>query len=463
MKQVDFENGSTASNIFQTALPMMAAQILNLLYSIVDRIYIGRIPGSGTMALGGVGLCFPIVIMVIAFTNLYGSGGGALCAIERGKGENEQAANIMNLSFFMLLATGLVLMITGEIFSRPILYLFGASEDNIAFALVYLRIYLIGTVFTMTAGGINPFINAQGFSMVGMATVLTGAVMNIILDPILIFGFHLGIEGAAIATVVSQFFSACYAIWFLKGPRAELKLRLMSISEFRKHLSTAGEIISLGFASFVMSFTNSLVSICCNNTLAHFGGSIYVSVMTMISSIRQIIDTPINSLTEGASPILSYNYGAKKASRVRETIRLVTILGISYTFLMWLALRLFPEAFIRIFTNDEEIIADTVQAMRIYFAAFVFQSLQYSGQTVFKALGKKKRAIFFSLLRKVVLVIPLTFMFPYVFHMGTNGVFLAEPVSNVLGGGACFITMLLTIMPELKQMEEQSIRGPSPD
>ena len=453
MKQVDFENSSIASNILQTALPMMAAQILNLLYSIVDRIYIGRIPGVGTLALGSVGLSFPIVIMITAFTNLYGSGGGSLCAIERGKGDNRQAEDIMNVSYFMILATGLILMLTGEVFSRPLLTLFGAGEDNIGFAVIYLRIYLLGTVFTMTAGGLNPFINAQGFSMVGMATVLTGALMNIILDPILIFGFHLGVEGAAIATVVSQFLSALYAIRFLRGPRAELKLRWMTISEFAGHLAKAGEIVSLGFASFVMSFTNSLVSVCCNNTLSHFGGSVYVSVMTMISSIRQIIDTPIMSLTEGASPILSYNYGAKKASRIRETIRLVTILGTTYTFLMWLALRLFPETFIRIFTGDEEIIADTVQAMRIYFGAFVFQSLQYSGQTVFKALGKKKRAIFFSLLRKMVLVVPLTFIFPYVFHMGTNGVFLAEPVSNVLGGSACFITMLVTIMPELKQME----------
>ena len=453
MNQVDFENGSITSNILQTALPMMAAQILNLLYSIVDRIYIGRIPGEGTLALGSVGLCFPVIIMITAFTNLYGSGGAALCAMERGRGNTQKAAVIMNTAAFMLFATALILMALGEIFAPQILTVFGASPDNMSAALEYMRIYLLGTLFTMAAGGLNPYINAQGFPLAGMMTVLIGAVANIIIDPILIFFLSMGVRGAAVATVFSQMLSAAFAVSFLRGPRAELKIKIMSPDEFIRNLKTAGEIISLGTASFVMQFTNSLVQICCNSTLAFFGGSVYVSVMTLISSIRQIIDTPIMSLSEGASPVLSYNYGAGRGERVISTIRILTALGIFYTFFMWLLLRLFPNVFIGIFSNDREILKDAAGAMNIYFAAFVFQSLQYCAQTVFKALGKKKRAIFFSLLRKVVLVVPLTFLFPYVFHMGTNGVFLAEPVSNVIGGGASFITMLLTLMPELKNME----------
>ncbi len=453
MNQVDFENGSITSNILQTALPMMAAQILNLLYSIVDRIYIGRIPGEGTTALGSVGLCFPVIIMITAFTNLYGSGGSALCAMERGRGDTRKAQAVMNTAAFMLFITGIILMCAGELFAPQILDAFGASPDNIGAALEYMRIYLLGTVFTMAAGGLNPYINAQGFPLVGMMTVLIGALANIIIDPILIFRFSMGVKGAAVATVFSQMLSAVFAVCFLRSRRAELKIEFMSPRSFMGRLKTAGEIISLGTASFVMQFTNSLVQICCNSTLSFFGGSVYVSVMTLISSIRQIIDTPIMSLSEGASPVLSYNYGARKGERVISTIKILTALGICYTFFMWLLLRLFPHVFIGIFSSDREIVADAAGAMNIYFAAFVFQSLQYCAQTVFKALGKKKRAIFFSLLRKAFLVVPLTFLFPYVFHMGTNGVFLAEPVSNVIGGGASFITMLLTLIPELKNME----------
>ena len=454
MKQVDFEHGSITSNIIRTALPMLAAQLLHLLYSIVDRIYIGRIEGHGTAALGGIGLCFPMIILITAFTVLYGSGGAPLCSMERGRGDHGAAEDIMNTAFFLLCATSLILTLSGEIFAVPLLRLFGASGENMPYAVSYLRIYLIGTLSSMLSVGMNPYINAQGFSSVGMITVASGAFANILLDPLFIFVFHLGVEGAAIATILSQTLSAVYAVSFLRSPKAELRLRLWSVKEFLAHKNTAGSIISLGFASFIMQFTNSLVQVFCNSVLARTGGAAFISVMTIISSVRQIIDTPVSAITEGASPLISYNYGARKPQNIRRTIAILTGIALFYTFIMWLVIRIRPQFLIRIFSSDPKLMKDTVPAMRIYFSAFVFQALQYSGQIVFKSLNKKKRAIFFSLFRKVVMVIPLTVIFPYVFGMGTNGVFMAEPVSNLIGGSACFFTMLLTILPELKSMEQ---------
>ena len=437
-------------------MPMLVAQILNLLYSIVDRIYIGRISGVGTRALGGVGLCFPIIILITAFTNLYGTGGAPLCAIARGRGDKKAAGDVMNIAWFLLVITSAAITVLGELFAVPVLTMFGASEENLVFAVPYLRIYLLGTVFAMTATGLNPYINAQGFSRAGMFTVIIGAVSNIILDPLFIFGLNMGVAGAALATVLSQGLSAAFVLRFLFGRRAELRLRLMRPSDFLAHRKTAADIISLGTSSFVMQFTNSLVSISCNSVLAHFGGDIYISVMTIITSVRQILETPIMAVGEGASPIIGYNYGARRPDRFRSCIALMTGIGLLYTFFVWVLILVFPQMFIRIFSPDAAIMADAVPALHTYFFAFIFQTLQYSGQTTFKSLNKKKRAIFFSLLRKVVMVVPLTYLLPYAFGLGTTGVFMAEPVSNFIGGTACFITMLLTILPELKSMEQES-------
>lgn len=452
MKQVDFENGTISGNILRTAVPMLVAQVLSLLYSIVDRIYIGRIPGEGTAALAGIGLCFPMIILVTAFTVLFGSGGAPLCSIARGRGDSEHAQRIMNIAFLMILGTGILLTAVGEIFAMPILRLFGASGENLSYAYQYLRIYMLGTICAMISSGLNPFINAQGFSGVGMRTIVIGAAANIVLDPLFIFVFHMGVSGAALATILSQTLSAVYVVKFLLSKNAELRLQKMSWREFSAEKSLALEIIGLGMASFIMQFTNSLVQISTNSVLAHFGGSMFISAMTIISSVRQIIDTPIMAITDGASPVISYNYGARRPGNIRRIIALVTVLALTYTFGMWLFIFLCPEFFVRIFSSDATLSEIAVPAMHIYFAAFVFQALQYCGQTVFKALNKKKRAIFFSLLRKVVMVVPLTFMLPYIFGMGTDGVFLAEPISNVIGGSLCFITMLATILPELKRL-----------
>ena len=452
MKRVDFENGTVTGNILGAALPMLVAQILNLLYNIVDRVYFARIPEVGSKALGAVGICFPLIVIITAFANLFGGGGAPLFSISRGKRQEREAVCIMNTSFSMVCVSGVILMVTGLLFARPILILFGASKSALVYAYPYMMIYLLGTLPSMIAVGMNPFINAQGYSVVGMLSVAIGAVANLILDPLFIFVLGFGVRGAAIATILSQTLSAAFVLFFLTG-KAELKVRFLRKNEISECTGYAKNIVSLGMAGFIMQLTNSLVTICCNNVLSVTGGDIYISVMTIISSVRQLVETPIHAINEGTSPILSYNYGARRPARVRKSIVVLAVMILIYTGVMWGSIIMIPEVLIRIFSSDKTLMKDAVPALKQYFAAFIFMDLQYMGQTVFKSLNKKKQAIFFSLLRKVFIVVPLTYLMPYVLHMGTDGVFLAEPVSNVIGGSICFITMLCTVMPELKRME----------
>lgn len=454
MKQIDFEHGTVTSNILNAALPMLVAQIFNLLYNVVDRIYIARIPDVGTTALGAVGLCFPVIVIITAFSNLFGTGGAPLFSIARGKGDRKEASQIMNTSFTMLCCCAVMLMLFGLIFARPILRIFGASNEALPYAYPYMMIYLLGTVASMIATGMNPFINSQGYSTVGMLSVALGAVTNLILDPIFIFVFGFGIKGAAIATILSQFLSAAFVVNFLHN-KAEYRVKLLKFRELADSLTLLKNIVSLGTAGFIMQLTNSLVTICCNNVLSVTGGDIYISVMTIVSSVRQLVETPIYAMNEGTSPILSYNYGARRPARVRKAMCVMSAMILGYTAVMWSVIVLAPHALIGIFSSDAVLTADAVPALKQYFAAFIFMDLQYIGQTVFKSLNKKKQAIFFSLLRKVFIVVPLTYLMPYVLHMGTDGVFLAEPVSNVIGGSLCFITMLILVLPELKRMEQQ--------
>ena len=458
MKRIDFEHGTITGNILGTALPMLVAQILSLLYNIVDRIYIARIPEVGTTALGAVGLCFPIIVIITAFSNLFGSGGAPLFSINRGKGNTKKAETIMNTSFSMMCICGVVLMVIGMLSASPILVLFGASEEGLSYAYPYMMIYLIGTVPSMIATGMNPFINAQGYATSGMLSVTIGAVANLILDPLFIFGLHLGIKGAAIATIISQTLSAAYVFYFLRK-KSELKVRMLSKAEWKVCGAEAKNIVSLGSAGFIMQLTNSLVTICCNSVLSGIGGDVYISVMTIVSSIRQMVETPIYAMNEGTSPILSYNYGACRPARVRKAMAVMSTMILGYTAVMWSIIILFPNALIGIFSSDAALMQDAVPALKQYFAAFICMDFQYIGQTVFKSLNKKKQAIFFSLLRKVFIVVPLTYLMPYMFHMGTAGVFLAEPVSNVIGGTLCLVVMLCTVLPELKRMEKQNSKN----
>ncbi len=453
MKRINFENGTVTGNILNAALPMLVAQILSLLYNIVDRIYIGRIPNIGTAALGAVGLCFPLIMIITACSNLFGSGGAPLFSINRGMDDNNKANTILNTSFSMVCASSILLMLIGLIFSKPLLILFGASKNALIYARPYMMIYLLGTLPAMISTGMNPFINAQGYSTTGMFSVVIGAVANIILDPLFIFMLELGVNGAAIATVISQILSAAFVFYFLRR-KAELKVRLLRKNELHSCLSIAKNIITLGTSGFIMQLTNSLVSICCNNVLYVTGGDVYVSVMTIVSSVRQMVETPIYAITECSSPIISYNYGARRPERVKKAGIVMAVMALIYTGIMWSVIILAPKYLIKIFSSDATLIKDVVPALKLYFAAFIFMDLQYIGQTVFKSLNKRTQAIFFSLLRKVFIVVPLTYILPYTFKMGTNGVFMAEPVSNVIGGSMCFITMLVTVLPELNRMKD---------
>lgn len=431
MRQIDFEHGGIAQNILKAALPMLVAQVLNLLYNIVDRIYIARIPDIGTVALGAVGLCFPIIVIITAFSNLFGSGGAPLFAIARGSGDKARAGLILNLACTLLLCCAGVLMVIGLLFARPILVLFGASPEALQYALPYLMLYLLGTYPSMLTTGLNPFINAQGYATAGMLSVVIGAAANLVLDPVFIFVLGMGIRGAAVATVLSQ----------LPANRRCI-----------------GDIVSLGTAGFIMQLTNSVVTICCNNVLSVTGGDVYISVMTIISSMRQMVETPIYAITEGSSPIISYNYGARRPRKVLRAAVSMALMALVYTLTTWAVILLAPHFLISIFSSDPTLQADTIPAMKLYFSTFGFMLLQYVGQTVFKSLNKRRHAMFFSLLRKVIIVVPLTYLLPYAFGMGTDGVFAAEPVSNVIGGSLCFIVMLITVLPELKRMDREDAK-----
>lgn len=445
--QTDFSHGSVYRNILEVAVPMTFAQLLNLLYNIVDRMYIGRIPEVGTLALTGVGLCFPIITLITAFTYLFGNGGAPLCAMERGRGNDEEAEKLMGNTFTMLLITGMILMVIGFTFYKPILYLFGASDVTFPYAGEYITVYLLGTLFVMISLGMNPFINSQGFGNMGMLTVLFGAVMNIVLDPLFIFVFEMGVRGAAVATVLSQFVSAAWVLRFLTGKRAVLHLKKEAMKlQWRR----VKNIMALGVSGFIMAFTNSLVQIVCNATLQVHGGDLYVGIMTVLNSVREIFTMPVMGLTNGASPVMSFNYGEGAYGRVKKAIGFITVVCAAYTLVAWGILQVIPEFFIHLFNSEPELVSKGVPALHIYFFGFVFMALQFSGQSVFVALGKARKATFFSLFRKVIIVVPLTILLPLVGNLGVDGVFWAEPISNLLGGCASFFTMLITVLPELK-------------
>ncbi len=432
-----------ARNIIYMAVPMTVAQLINILYNIVDRMYLGRLPGH--LSLTGLGLCLPIISILMGFANLCGMGGAPLCSICRGRGENDEAEEIMGNSFSLLLLFGAALTVLCLMFRRPILYLFGASDVTFPYANDYLTIYILGTLFVMISLGMNPFINAQGFSRMGMITVAVGAVVNIVLDPIFIFLMDLGVKGAALATVISQACSAVWVLKFLTGKKAILKLRM---SALRLKAERVKRILSLGTSGFVMSMTNSLAQVLCNASLEAYSGDLYVGVMTVINSIREIITMPVQGITNGCQPVLGYNYGAGQYQRVRQGIRFTTVLTVGYSVAVWAVVMLLPEPLIRIFNNEPDLISVGIPAFRIYFATFFFMSFQFIGQSVFVGLGRSKNAVFFSLLRKAFIVAPLTLILPAV-GFGADGVFLAEPISNVLGGLACIITMYATVYRQL--------------
>lgn len=451
----DFSKGSIARNIIDLAVPMTLAQLINVMYSIVDRIYIGHLPQASSQALTGIGLCLPIITIITAFANLFGMGGAPLCSIARGGHEEKRAEKVMGNSFTMLLISGAVLMAACLLFKEPLMYLFGASEATYPYADQYITIYICGTLFVMTSLGMNNFINAQGFGKTGMLTVLLGAVMNIILDPVFIFGLGMGVSGAAAATILSQGASALWVFRFLTGKKALLKLTGKSM---RLEAGLVKEITLLGTSGFVMSVTNGTVQIVCNAVLARHGGDLYVGIMTVINSVREIITMPVTGLTSGAQPVIGYNYGAGCYGRVKSAIKFMSIGCIVFSLVVWAVLFFEPRFFLHLFTQETALIEAGIPAMRIYFCGIFMMALQFAGQSTYVALNRPKQAVFFSLFRKVIIVVPLTLILPLIGGLGTNGVFLAEPVSNVVGGTASFATMLITVWPGLKEKRKEKGR-----
>jgi len=442
----NFGEGSVPRIILSQAIPLTASQLASLLYNIVDRIYIGHIPEVGKDALTGLGLTFPLITLISAFTLLAGQGGSPVFSMSRGAGNDRKAKKVLDNSFIMLSVLSVILTAVSLIFKKPIIYALGGSDITYPYAESYLNIYLWGTFMLMISTGLNYYISAQGFPVQAMITTLAGAVINTVLDPIFIFGLGMGIKGAAIATLISQAVSFVWVLSFLMGPKSIIRLRLNRL-EFSPRICL--EIISIGFTGFVMEFTNSAVQMVCNRQLKIYGGDIYVGIMTIVNSVRAIMALAINGITSGAQPVLGFNYGAAKYDRVKTGIRFTFIIATAYTAAVWLIVFLFPGVFIGMFSDDAALNSIAVPYLHIYFMAYVFMAFQYSGQSTFMSLGKVKRAIFFSIFRKLILVVPLTLLLPLVMTPSIKGVFWAEPISNIVGGSASFLAMYFTLYRRL--------------
>ena len=438
----DFSKGSVVKTVFRLSLPIMVAEIVHITYNIVDRLYIGRIPEVGTAALTGVGVAFPLISLITAFGNLFGTGGAPLASIARGEGDNEKAARIQDTSFTMMILVGAVVTALMFAFSPVLLGLMGGDEETLPYALDYFRIYVLGTIPVLLSLGMNPFINGQGFTRVGMGTVLIGAALNIVLDPILIYNAGMGIKGAAVATVISQTASTVWAIAFLFGKRPVVPL---------KRLRICGEelksTVKLGATGFMFKATNSVVQAIVNIVLKSWGGAastLYIGSMTIINSIREITMCPCNGIVSGAMPVMSYCYGARLPERVSKAIKTMMWSTLAVYFVFWALLVFAPQWMFAIFTDDQELIAVGARCARVYYLAFPMMTMQLTGQNVFVALNHPKYALFFSLLRKIILVAPLTLLLPYT-GMGVMAPFWAETISQVIGATACFTTMCFKV------------------
>ena len=450
--QVNLLHGPILKSLLLFALPIMASRVFQQIYNTMDTLIVGHTLGDSSIA--AMGACSSIYEMMTGFTFGVGNGLAIVTARCFGRQETDRMKKSVASCIVIGITVTLVVTVLATIFMHPLLRLLKTPAEILEESYSYISILSV-FLFVMFAYNLcSGLLGAIGNSFMPLVFLIISSLVNIVLDLLFIRSFGMGVRGAAIATVISQTLSAAFVLYFLKK-RSELNVRFLTRSELSRCTETAKNIVSLGTAGFIMQLTNSLVSICCNNVLSVTGGDIYISVMTIVSSVRQLVETPIYAMNEGTSPILSYNYGARRPARVRKAMCVMSAMILGYTAVMWSVIVLAPHALIGIFSSDAVLTADAVPALKQYFAAFIFMDLQYIGQTVFKSLNKKKQAIFFSLLRKVFIVVPLTYLMPYVLHMGTDGVFLAEPVSNVIGGSLCFITMLILVLPELKRMEQQ--------
>ena len=415
--------------LFKLAVPTVIAQIINMLYNIVDRIYIGHMPGNGSLALTGVGVCMPIILIVSAFAALVSSGGAPRASIAMGQGKYDKAESILGECFFLQIIISIVLTIVLLVFGRSFLLAFGASENTIGYATSYMRIYALGTIFVQLTLGMNAFITAQGFASTGMLTVLIGAVCNIILDPIMIFVLNLGVSGAALATIISQGISTIWVLSFLKSNKSNVRLK----KEYMKlEKDVIVPCITLGLATFIMQASESIISVCFNSSLQKYGGDIAVGAMTILSSVMQLAMLPMQGIGQGAQPIASYNFGAKNKERVKETFKLLLISSLSYSTLLWLFIMTCPKLFASIFSPDAVLIDYTANALRIYCASLFLFGIQIACQMIFVSIGNAVDSIIVAVLRKFVLLIPLIYIVPHFVSDATTGVFLAEPIADAL-------------------------------
>ena len=450
--RVDLLHGSILKSLLLFALPIMASRVFQQIYNTMDTLIVGHTLGDSSIA--AMGACSSIYEMMTGFTFGVGNGLAIVTARCFGRQETERMKKSVASCIVIGITVTLVVTVLATIFMHPLLRLLKTPAEILEESYSYISILSV-FLFVMFAYNLcSGLLGAIGNSFMPLVFLIISSLVNIVLDLLFIRSFGMGVRGAAIATVISQTLSAAFVLYFLKK-RSELNVRFLTRSELSRCTETAKNIVSLGTAGFIMQLTNSLVSICCNNVLSVTGGDIYISVMTIISSVRQLVETPIYAMNEGSSPILSYNYGARRPKRVKQAIGTMAAMIFAYTAIMWSVIIVAPHFLIGIFSSDSELIKDAVPALKLYFAAFIFMDLQYIGQTTFKSLNKKKQAIFFSLLRKVFIVVPLTYLLPYALGMGTRGVFMAEPVSNVIGGSLCFLTMLATVIPELNHMEKQ--------
>lgn len=436
--------------LFKLALPTVVAQLINMLYNIVDRIYIGHMPVDGSLALTGVGVCMPIIMIISAFAALISSGGAPRASIHMGKGDNEAAEKILGGCFTLQLAISAILTAVLLIWNEDLLLMFGASGNTIGYATDYMNIYAIGTVFVQLTLGMGAFITAQGFAKVGMMTVLIGAVSNIILDPIFIFGFHMGVKGAALATIVSQAISCVWVISFLRGKKTYLSLQ-------KKNMRIDGKLVfpcvALGLSAFIMQSSESVISVCFNSSLLKYGGDIAVGAMTILTSVMQFAMLPMQGIAQGAQPISSYNYGAKNADRVKKTFKLLLTSCIVYSFVIWGAIMLFPEVFAGIFTPNRSLIDFTAKALRIYCGVMCIFGIQIACQMTFVSTGNAPCSIIVAIVRKFVLLLPFIYLMPNLVQDKTIGVYLAEPVADIIAVTFTAILFAVQFRKSMKSLE----------
>ena len=431
-RSVDLGSGNVRKLMFSLALPTILSQIVNMLYNLVDRVYIGHmqpVDTVGALALTGVGVCLPVILIISAFAALLAMGGAPRASIFEGRGEPGQSERIMGNSFTLLVCISLVLTVLLQLFAEPLLLLFGASENTIGYALSYLKIYSLGTICVQMTLGMNAYITAQGFTTVSMKTVLIGAILNTILDPSYIFVLDMGARGAALATILSQTVSALWVLRFLTGSTTRWRLR-------RENLRPVPAVflpsLALGLSPFIMQSTESLIAVCFNSSLLKYGGDIAVGCMTVLISIMQLAMMPLQGLTQGAQPIVSYNFGARNAQRVRDAFKTLLTACLTYSLVLWAAVQLFPRTFVLIFNNDPQLVAYAAKALRIYMAATGIFGIQIACQQTFIALGNAKTSLFLAALRKIILLIPLIYILPHFFVNKVIAVFLAEPVADLL-------------------------------